>query len=267
MKKISFMLAMAALPLIGPNLLGSSDVFSWLDLRSNTPVFQEIKKAFSDELRPDIPVKGSVPILHKYLAHIGTYKDSCLVIIGYRETSNSPKDYDFFRAFSYDRNEHRKSEILPNEYYYRWSFIGEKKFESSLIPDLVFKYYDCLECEAVELLSSFRFDQRKNKWQSRIWPDGDPRLMIGSDNQLGDDVWIYDCLYSIQDFNSDGYEDIAIRCRETGEKTKKTKDELFLYTIQQGKSRAIKVTGQKMLRINRLLCSTQSSPLCKKRGK
>jgi len=37
--------------------------------------------------------------LHKYLAHIGIYKDSCLVIIGYRETSSSPKDYDFFRAF------------------------------------------------------------------------------------------------------------------------------------------------------------------------
>jgi hypothetical protein len=137
-------------------------------------------------------------------------------------------------------------------------------FEPSLIPDLVFKYYDCLECEAVELLSSFRFDQKENKWKTRLWSDADPHLMIGSDNQFGDeDVWMYDCLYSIQDFNADGYADIAIRCRETGEETKKTKDELFLYAIQQGKSRKIKVTGQEMLRMNRLLCRGQSSPLCK----
>jgi hypothetical protein len=263
MKKIAFMLAMAALPLIIPNLVCSSDVFSWLDLRSNSPLFQEIKKAFSDELRPDIPVKGSVPILHKYVAHIGIYKNSCLVIVGYRETTNSPKDYDFFRAFSYNRNDHRKSEILPKDYYYRWSFIGTKTFEPSPIPDLVFKYYDCLECEAVELLSSFRFNQKENKWETRIWPDADPHLMIGSDNQLGDDVWMYDCLYSIQDFNSDGYEDIAIRCKETGEQTKKIKDELFLYTIQQGKSKKIKLKGQEMLQVSRVLCKGQKSPLCK----
>ncbi len=109
MKKITVMVAMAALTLISPNPVRSSDEFSWLDLRINSPVFQEIKEAFSDEFRPDVSVKGTVPILHKYVAHVGVYKDSYLVIIGYRETISSPKDYDSFRAFSYDRNERRKS--------------------------------------------------------------------------------------------------------------------------------------------------------------
>lgn len=257
----------ATIPLlISSNYAGSSDSFSWLDPGKDIPMVQEVKKAFSEELRPDIPekVKPYVPILHKYIAHIGIYKKSCLVIIGYRERADTPREYDAFKAFSFDRDTHKKDRILPKDYYYQWSFVKIASFEPSPTPDVVFKYFDCLECEKVELLSSFRFDPKENRWKTRMWPENDPHLMIGSDNQLGEDVWMYDCLHSIADFNSNGYADIAIRCRETGEQTGQIKDETLLYTIQKGTARKITLKDKKELRqLNGLLCRGQSSPLCK----
>ena len=88
---IATLVAAAPLSIISIHA-GSADLFSWLDSGKNTPIVQKVKKAFSEELRPDIPekVKPYVPILYKYLAHIGVYKTSCLVIIGYRERADTP---------------------------------------------------------------------------------------------------------------------------------------------------------------------------------
>jgi len=244
----------------------TSDSFTWLDLGKNPKMYQEAKKAFSEELRPDIPekVKPYMPMLYKYIAYIGVYNNVALVIIGYRESVKTPKSYDAFSAYSFDPNTHKKIEIQPKAYYYQWAFIKTASFEPSFIPDVVFKYYNCLECESVELLSSFRFDSKENIWKVRVWPNNDAHLMIGSDNQLGDDVWMYDCLHSIADFNDDKYVDIAIRCRETGEQTRQVKDETLLYTIQKGTPLRIKIKDKtKRAQINRALCMGQESPLCK----
>ena len=81
--KLTIAMLVAAAPLSIISIHASSaDLFSWLDSGKNTPIVQKVKKAFSDELRPDIPekVKPYVPIPYKYLAHIGVYKTSCLVI-------------------------------------------------------------------------------------------------------------------------------------------------------------------------------------------
>jgi hypothetical protein len=185
-------------------------------------------------------------------------------VIGYRTKESDPKEYDFFRVFYYDTSSHIKREINLRGYYPQWSFVMQATFEPSATPDIVFTFHSCLECEAVELLSLFRFDEKDGVWKVRVWPDGDPDLMIGSDRQYGaEDDWVYDCLYKVADFNSDDFADIAIRCRETGEITRKIKDELVLYTIQKGKATRIQVEDKSQFdRISSVLCDGQSSPIC-----
>ena len=64
------------------------------------------------------------------------------------------------------------------------------------------------------------------------------------------------------DLNSDGFEDILIRCRETGEESKKVTDEILLYSIQDGMATKEKIQD-KILQMNKVLCKGQDSPLCK----
>lgn len=111
--KLTIATLIAASPLlVGSIHASSADLFSWLDSGRNTQIVREVEKAFSEEIRPDIPdkVKPYVPILYKYLAHIGVYKTSCLVIIGYRERADTPKEYDAFEAFSFDLDTKKRKE-------------------------------------------------------------------------------------------------------------------------------------------------------------
>ncbi len=243
----------------------STASFTWLDTSDNAKLFQEIKTAFSQELQPDIPesVKPYIPYFYKYIDRIGSYSDIYIILIGYREHENDQKEYDYFRAFFYNRINRKKGEIQPEGVYYKFSFVGFANFESSLTPDVVFKYYDCLECEKVELLSSFMFDQKKNRWKIRIWPDNDPHLKISSDTQIGDDFLSYECLHAITDVNNDGFLDILIRCRKTAKSTKAFTEKFFFYTIQKGIAKKIIVQNKKDIdRMNSILCKGQKSPLC-----
>ena len=244
------------------------DTFTWIDTNDNSQTLSEIKLAFVDELQPDNPekVKPIVPYFHKYISSIGAFRNTRIIVIGYREKEGDPKEYDHFRAFSYDVSNHVKQEIEPKDYYWRWFFVTQAAFEPSATPDVVFKYFNCLECESVELLASFRFEEKENLWKRRMWPDNDADLMIGSDRQYGgEDDWLYDCLFKVADFNSDNYADIAIRCRETGETTHKIRDNLLLYTIQKGTTKRIQVRDKSEFdKISNVLCVGQNSPLCKK---
>jgi hypothetical protein len=246
-----------------------ADAFTWINANDNNPILNEVKSAFAAELLPDNPekVKPVVPYYYKYISKIGAFRNSRLVLIGYREREGDKPEYDYFKVFSYDSVRHIKAEVEPKDYYYRWSLVTETTFEPSATPDIVFKFFDCLECESTELLSSFRFDEKENVWKKRMWPENDSDLMIDSARQYGsEDNWIYDCLYKVADFNSDTFADIAIRCRETGEITHKVKDELLLYTIQNVIAKRIKIEDKTTYsKINSALCSGQSSPLCKKK--
>ena len=245
----------------------ASDTFTWINTDDNPQILNEIKSAFTDELLPDNPekVKPVVPYFYKYVSRIGVYRNTRIVLIGYREHEKDRMNFDFFKAFSYDISSRIKREIEPKEIYYRWTFINQAAFKPSGTPDIVFKFFNCLECESVELLASFRFDEKENIWKRRTWQDKDADLMIGSARQFGDeDNWLYDCLYKIADFNADNFADIAIRCRETGETTRKVKDTLLLYTIQNGFSKKIKIEDKKQFdQISNVLCEGQKSPLCK----
>jgi len=246
--------------------------FVWISRNDFPQIYDDVKGSFATELQPDDPkkVRPIVPYFYKYIARIGIFRTSCLVLIGYREKEGDPKEYDHFRAFSYDLISHAINAIMPKEgFFYKFSTIVLAVFEPSPTPDIVFKYLNCMECESVELLSSFRYDPKSKRWDIRIWPDDDPHLMIGSDPQYGDDIYVYDCLYDIRDFNNDGFTDIAIRCRETNETSGKGKETILVYTIQKGAPQKIEVRDKRIaIKIRKALCeNNKSSPLCEKQGK
>jgi hypothetical protein len=191
------------------------------------------------------------------------------VIIGFREEKDTPKEFDYFRAFHYDLKDRTRHEIEKNGIYYKWSFLSYSSFEPSPVPDITFKYWNCMECEAVELLSSFRYDAERNNWALRFWPENDPAIMINSQIQFGDDVWVYDCLSKVADFTADGFADIVVRCRETGTGSHKINDTTLVYTIENRIPKKIEITDREKVRqITSRLCEGNSkSPLCKKEMK
>jgi|GEM_PF-2718410 len=240
--------------------------FIWRTENEDPQLYKDFRDYFREELQPDDQekVRPIVPYKHKYISMIGSFRNVFIVMIGYRKEETDPKEFDHFRAFFYDRAAQRKAEIQPSDVYYQWSLLKEAFIDPSPTPDIFFKYNNCLECEKEELLSSFRLNENANRWERRIWPDSDPHLLIGSDMQYGNGLWSYDCLYRIADINSDRFMDIAIRCREQGETTGKTTDELLIYTVRDGVPKKIKVQDRKYFRkISRILCRGKSSPLCK----
>src|SRR5216684_8027244 len=66
----------------------ASKGFRWLDPRKDAALFDQIKGAFVDELKPDDPekVKPVVPQLYKRVSRIGVFQSSALVLIAERET-------------------------------------------------------------------------------------------------------------------------------------------------------------------------------------
>lgn len=245
----------------------SRDTFAWLKPTEAVKIFEQIKKDFSEDLSPDDPKKANpiVPYLYKYISRVGCFNSSCIVLVGFREKESEPAEYDHFRAFTYDLIKRTKHEIEQNGVYYKWIFLSYSTFEPSLTPDIVFKYLNCMECEAVELISSFRFDADKKNWVLRFWPENDPHIMIDSDDQLGDDIWVYDCLFKVADFTANGFADIAVRCRETGIRSRKITDTTLLYTIEKGIPKKIMVEGRESIeQITSKLCEGKpDSPLCK----
>jgi len=111
------------------------------------------------------------------------------------------------------------------------------------MPDIVFTYLSCTECEATNLLATFYFDSTTGTWSTRKWSEKDEAIMIGSDTVVGSEEGEYDyqCLYKIADFNSDGFDDLAVRCLAVGEKNRILEDTTDLYTVQQGKPKIVTV--------------------------
>jgi hypothetical protein len=216
----------------------TSTDFRWLDPRKDVTLFDQIKDAFADELKPDDPekVKPVVPQLYKKIARVGVFQSSALVLIAERETS-TPTYGDYFQPFNYNINTGKKERFEKG--FMRWRFRKFAHFSSAKTPDIVFTYLSCTECEATYLLGSFRFDPGRRIWDTRAWSNkqGDDAIMIGSDTVVGSEEGEYDyqCLSKIADFNGDGLDDIAVRCQAVGEKNRIIEDTTLLYSIQQEK--------------------------------
>lgn len=134
------------------------------------------------------------------------------------------------------------------------------------MPDIVFTYPSCTECEADYLLSSFRFDSSDAKWKLRVWSkEGGPKILIGSDYSVGtDEDSKDDCLFKFADFTGDGFDDLADRCVAITRRGRVLADTTTIYTVQHGQSQIRTITDPRQLAtIYEQLCEgVKKSKLC-----
>jgi hypothetical protein len=264
---ISILILAAFSPASGQNVQPSSTAFHWLDSSKDTTLFEHIKAAFTDELKPDDPekVKPVVAQEYKWFSRIGVFETSALVLIGERETRTSTYA-NYFVAYNYDLKSGEKTSLTSfNNGFMNWKFKKLVRFDSSRTPDIVFTYPSCTECEADYLLSSFRLDSTDAKWKVRTWGQKSTEILIGSDYSAGtEEDSKYDCLFSFADFNGDGFDDLAVRCLAITEQGKILDDTTTLYTIQHGQPQVLTVKDpQQLATIWHQLCvDSKKSKLC-----
>jgi hypothetical protein len=258
-------LAMAACqPAAAQEVPPSSTSFRWLYAAKDAVLYERIKAAFADELKPDDPekVKPVVAELYKKISRIGVFETSALVLIAERETATFAYG-DYFQVFSYDLKSGKKT---PSEKgFMKWRFKKLVRFDSSTIPDIVFTYLSCTECEADFLLGSFRFDSTDATWKIRSWGEKDDAILIGSDYSVGtEEDSKDDCLFKFADFNGDGFDDLAVRCLVITEQGKILEDTTTIYTIQHGQPQVLTVTDRQQLTTvrDKLCTDVKKSRLC-----
>jgi hypothetical protein len=245
--------------------LPPSTTFRWLDAGKDAALFERIKSAFADELKPDDPekVKPVAAQLYKRISRIGVFETSALVLIAERETP-APTYGDYFLAINYDLKTGKKAAFEKG--FMKWKFKKFVLFEYSRMPDIVFTHYSCTECEADFLLGSFRFDSKDEAWKIRNWGERNNAIMIGGDTlaDSADGIYDYDCLFKFADFNGDGFDDLAVRCLGIGEQGKILEDTTTIYTVQRGQSEVIAVKDPRQLAaVREKLCTdVKKSKLC-----
>ena len=252
---------------IGKNAQPSSTAFRWLNSSKDATLFERIKTAFTDELKPDDPEKVR-PVAaqeYKWISRVGVFGTSALVLIGERETRTSTYG-NYFVAFNYDLKSREKTSLTSsNNGFMGWKFKKLVRFDSSRAPDIVFTHPSCTECEADYLLSSFRLDSTEGKWKVRTWSEKSPEILIGSDYSEGTaEDSKDDCLFKFADFNGDGFDDLAVRCLTITEQGKILEDTTTIYTIQHGQPQILTVRDrQQLTTIHDQLCvDAKKSKLC-----
>ena len=134
-------------------------LFRWLDKTKDAQPWARIEAAFANELKPDTTGGEDSPsrFTKKFIARIGLYGTSTLVLVGQREDP-SPDQPALFQAYNYDLVANQKKKISGRSPDDLWQlrFLKEAKFEESPVPDMVFSFKDCSDCESVTLLGSFQ---------------------------------------------------------------------------------------------------------------
>lgn len=254
----------------GQNAGRFSAAFHWCTSRQDAALFERVKTAFAEELKPDDPerVKPVVAQKYKWISRVGVFRESALVVIGEREARTSSYG-DYFVAYNLDLKSGEKSPITVSAErsgFMQWKFKKLVHFDSSEAPDVAFAYSSCVECEADYLLSSFRLDTADGKWKVRAWDGDRTEILIGSDYTAGtDENTKDDCLFKFGDFNGDGFDDLIVRCASMNDAEKILEDTTTLFTIQQGRPQIITIQDRKQLvAIHDRLCSgSEKSRLCR----
>jgi hypothetical protein len=264
---IAILMLAASSSTLGQNAQPSSIAFHWLSSSKDATLFERVKTAFTDELKPDDPekVKPVVAQEYKWISRVGVFEASALVLIGERETRTSAYG-SYFIAFNYDLKSGEKTSLTPpNRGFMKWKFKKLVRFDSSSAPDIVFTHPSCRECEADYLLSSFRLDSTEAKWKVRIWGEKSTEILIGSDYSVGtEEASKDDCLYKFADLNGDGFDDLAVRCLAITDQGKILEDTTTIYTIQHGQPQVLTVKDhQQLAKIRDQLCvDAKKSKLC-----
>jgi hypothetical protein len=161
--------------------------FRWIDEQHDGAVWSKVEAAFHDELRPDKTDQNALTFGYKYLKQVGVWDNSALVIVGYRirqRPTREEQGEEYFLAFNYDLVSGSLSKVINPEhddldalYMWHWKFIRLARFEPSPVPDVVFTYLTCWECEEETMLGALQYNSATAKWKIRRWGDGNPEWL------------------------------------------------------------------------------------------
>jgi hypothetical protein len=256
----------------------NADQFRWLNSTRDFQLWNRVLVALHQELEPDDPRK--VPpqyaaTQYKYIYKIGVFRTAALVIIGYRETKDSP-GYDYFKAYSYDLRDGSKRAIAiepptpPGTYpvsdaLSQFEVTKLAHFDRLPAPDVVFTYDSCSECEAEHFMASFEYEPGLG-WTARQW-DKAYTLYLEADPEPDDNIVSAHYLFKVKDWNGDGLDEVAVRRREVNQVTKrgqKIDDSTTMYKAENGALVGHAITDpKKRERIDAELCSDSSLNFCK----
>jgi hypothetical protein len=247
--------------------------FRWIDRQTENALWSKVRLALRDELKPDTPSPDTIAYAYKFVDKVGLLNNSALVIVGHKLKEHPERDQigsEYSEAFNFELSSGSLSRVANPENgqplsMWQWKFVNLARFEPSVAPDVVFRYRTCWECEPETILSALHYDPGKHQWQIRRWGNGKPLwwvtpvgLVFDEDVYGGDDTVSYDCMYGLLDLNKDGFDDLAMRCREVSEPIKnKTQisDSTILYSLKQGHFTGEVVTsGDQRSRIWSELC-------------
>ena len=247
---------------------GQASDFRWLDPKKDEKLFSSIEKEFSPELK----LEGFTEKFSSQVFRIGLFQNNALVALkfDYFRDSEEKPDYYGVLFYNYNLENKKKSNIIVQAGGVNVIIKNMVRFEYGPMPDIPFTYWTCKNCEAEFLLSSLQYDPKLQQWKIRPWGKLDS-ILIGSDDQLGDYIYSYTCIYKIQDINGDGFEDVATWCRTTSRDYFKNKagpieNNTLVYSIVKGVPIDRKIESEPELsKIHAILCEGSKSPLCKKR--
>lgn len=257
----------------------NTDQFRWLDRTRDSQLWNRVLVGLHQELEPDDPRK--VPphysaTQYKHIYKIGVFRTAALVIIGSKETKDSPGE-DYFNAYSYDLRDDSKGAIVTDpprppgtpqtDLWAQFEVIKLTHFDRLPAPDVVFTYDSCSGCEADHFLASFEYEPGKG-WVARQW-DKAYSLLLQDDPEPDDNVVSADYLFEIKDWNGDGFDEVAVRRREVTQVSKRRQsidDSTTIYKAENGTMVGHLVTSSKKREaINAALCSGSSLSFCKQR--
>jgi hypothetical protein len=227
-----------------------------------------VRSLLTNDLAPEDPEKTKpyVAMRFKYVARVARVEHVALVILGMREIQSDRPERDYFKAYSVDLKAGLTTAVADTGFR-QWRFLRWARFERGRVPDAVFRFHSCAECEATYLLASFWLDAGAKRWKLREWPVDGANILIGSDIQFGaeggDDVTTT-CLYAVRDYTGEGRDDVAAWCRLTGVTTMSVRETLFLYTVSMAGPKRIEPVGKDADRIKRDLCRhDNANALCR----
>lgn len=255
--------------------------FHWITQNSDPLFWKQIQNSFREELKADEPSTGKDELdiyTQKTIEKVGVLGHAAFVIVNHRPSQqlfrkNSWDEYS--TAYNFDANSRQHSTIPSAEWMWQWKPMRLAKFGPSQIPDLVFTFFDCTECEANQVLSSLRYDAKTENWEVRFWGDGkDPWWATESGVSVyvnvkdGGDLNSFDCAYGILDLDGNGFDDVAVRCKEVrDEDSGKTQidDTTLLYSLVNGGFRRRRITdASEVVELMAKVCKIDSSSLlCK----
>jgi len=246
-RQVSYRAAVLAMVLLSSLSIGWSKTTSpgWVGEKQDPRLWSRIRNVLKDDLEPEDPKKTApyVAMRFKYVARVAQVEHVALVIVGMRETRSDPPDFDYFKVYNVDLKAGVRSSVA-DEGFTGWRFLRWAQFEGGRLPDAVFRFQSCAECEATYFLASFWFDSEKKRWKLRQWPEDGTSVLIGSDIQFGEqDDFETSCLYAVRDYTGDGRDDIGNWCQTTGVKTLKVTETLFLYTVSDTGPQRIEPAG------------------------